>query len=494
MPGEDLDGVHAARVLAAGIDIRRKCLLTRAVAGTGRRERIVVGVVDPAVLRIDDVGRFIEGQHAVPFGRRVAAVNRLGPVKLRIALRNEVRVEVGDVAAGIRVERVVRRVGVDVHHLLVLVERARLGARVRLDERLHRLFHQPHADPLAVGLPHDRAAMGPIGRELALRHAVRRFVGHHDLLRDERLLFGADLIGVAAVGLLRHRLEVLVDVVDAARRVHPAGLVVEALVDEELSPRQRAVGVQAFLADHVRFLAEEERGVRVDQQHRLAGGGVRAGDRDAVRTGRLNQWFDTAGACLAVAHDGSLRGRRRTVERFELRQVDALDVAADAALAEAERHPRLELRDHARLHVRVRRQVIVEAVSPRVHQRLQPLRALVVFRLQIGGIDEELHAQVAPDLLLALSLGEPALRVDEVGLDAVEIVFRLRVHQAEHHVGVGLAVDVRHAPVVTDDRDALRALLNFATSGLTGCGAVWAAQADSEMAARTMSFFIAERF
>ena len=126
----------------------------------------------------------------------------------------------------------------------------------------------------------------------------------------------------------------------------------------------------------------------------------------------------------------------------------------------------------------MRGQVEVEAVGPAVHQRLQPRRALVVLGLQVRRVDEELHAQVAPDLFLAFRFGEPALRVDEVGLDAVEVVFRLRVHQAEHDVGVGLAVDVRHAPVVANDRDALRALLERWRVRIAGCGAVCAAQAD----------------
>ena len=65
-----------------------------------------------------------------------------------------------------------------------------------------------------------------------------------------------------------------------------------------------------------------------------------------------------------------------------------------------------------------------------------------------AGIDEQLHAQVAVDFALALGLGKPALRVDEVRLDAVEIVFRLRVDHAEDGVSVGLAVHVRNAPIV----------------------------------------------
>ncbi len=49
-----------------------------------------------------------------------------------------------------------------------------------------------------------------------------------------------------------------VDVVDAARGVHPAQPVVEPLIDEELAPRQRAVGIQALLTRDVCLFAEEE--------------------------------------------------------------------------------------------------------------------------------------------------------------------------------------------------------------------------------------------
>jgi hypothetical protein len=127
--------------------------------------------------------------------------------------------------------------------------------------------------------------------------------------------------------------------------------------------------------------------------------------------------------------------------------------------AEAQRHPRFELLDDPRLHVGMRRQVEVEAVGPRIHQGLEPLRALAVLHLHVGGVDEELHAEVAIDLLFAFRFGQPALRIDEVGLDAIEVVFGLRVHEAKHHVRIGLAVDMRDAPVVANNRDALGALL-----------------------------------
>ena len=144
------------------------------------------------------------------------------------------------------------------------------------------------------------------------------------------------------------------------------------------------------------------------------------------------------------------------VERLELIEVHPLDVAADAALGERERHPRLEVLDHSWGDVGMRRDVVVEPISVRVHQLLEPLGALGVERLERVGIDEELHAQILVDLRFALRLGEPAHRVDVVRFDAIEVVLGLRVLEPEDRVRVGLAVDVGDAPVVAGDRDVLR--------------------------------------
>ena len=51
------------------------------------------------------------------------------------------------------------------------------------------------------------------------------------------------------------------------------------------------------------------------------------------------------------------------------------------------------------------------------------------------------------------------MRVEIVRLDAIEVVLGLRVDHAEDRVRVGLAVDVRDAPVVAHDRDVLRLAL-----------------------------------
>ena len=95
-------------------------------------------------------------------------------------------------------------------------------------------------------------------------------VGQRDRLRRHRPQLVAVTVGAPAVRPGHDRLGELVDVVDAARRVHPARVRVEALVDEELPPGGRAVGVEPFAARHVLLGAEEEAGVRVDQQQRMA--------------------------------------------------------------------------------------------------------------------------------------------------------------------------------------------------------------------------------
>ena len=61
------------------------------------------------------------------------------------------------------------------------------------------------------------------------------------------------------------------------------------------------------------------------------------------------------------------------------------------------------------------------------------------------------HAQVAIDLGLAFGFAQPAHGIDEVGLDAIEIVLGLGVHEAEDHVTIGPGVDVGNAPVVAND-------------------------------------------
>src|SRR4030095_14103042 len=119
--------------------------------------------------------------------------------------------------------------------------------------------------------------------------------------------------------------------------MHPANLVVETLIDEELTPRGRAVGVEALVADHLQFRTEEKRGVRVDEKQGLAIERVRRRDRRTVRPARLVivRQRRVDGLTGVLAKTGRL-----AVERLQLADVHALDVAADAALRKRQRHPR----------------------------------------------------------------------------------------------------------------------------------------------------------
>ena len=88
--------------------------------------------------------------------------------------------------------------------------------------------------------------------------------------------------------------------------------------------------------------------------------------------------------------------------------------------------------------------------------------------LQRVGLDEQLHAQVAPDRRLALRLGEPALCVDEIGLDTVEVVFGLSIDHAEHGIGIRLALHMGNAKSVAGDADPGRLRPPARHAGLVG--------------------------
>ena len=59
---------------------------------------------------------------------------------------------------------------------------------------------------------------------------------------------------------------------------------------------------------------------------------------------------------------------------------------------------------------------------------------------------------IFPDRALTLRFSQPAEVGEIVGLDAVEIVFRLSVDHAEDGIGVGFTLDVCDAPVISCDR------------------------------------------
>src|SRR5882724_9812868 len=70
--------------------------------------------------------------------------------------------------------------------------------------------------------------------------------------------------------------------------MHPSGPRIETLVDEELPPGDRPIRIEAFSAGHLQLRAEEERGVRIDQEQRVMIVGIRWGNGDSVRSARFH--------------------------------------------------------------------------------------------------------------------------------------------------------------------------------------------------------------
>ncbi len=114
--GQYLYGVHTPEVLRVGRHVERVVLAPRAEF-LRCRERRGIGVLYPAVLRIEYRDDLVDRVNPLPVGRRVAAVDGFGVVELRVAPRHEVAVEVGDISFAVRVDRIVRRVRADVHHV-----------------------------------------------------------------------------------------------------------------------------------------------------------------------------------------------------------------------------------------------------------------------------------------------------------------------------------------------------------------------------------------
>ena len=48
-----------------------------------------------------------------------------------------------------------------------------------------------------------------------------------------------------------------------------------------------------------------------------------------------------------------------------------------------------------------------------------------------------------------------AERADVIALDPIEVILALGVDEPEHRIGIGMAMNMRNAPVITGDRDGL---------------------------------------
>jgi hypothetical protein len=120
-----------------------------------------------------------------------------------------------------------------------------------------------------------------VGGKGLRRHAARRAVRHLDDLDTHRPQLTAAAVKEPA--LCPHNgLSELIDIIRARRRVHPAHVFVEALVDKELPPCHRPIGVEAMVARHLQFRPKKERSVRIDEQQGMAVFRDRRRNRDAV--------------------------------------------------------------------------------------------------------------------------------------------------------------------------------------------------------------------
>src|ERR1039458_9603909 len=101
--------------------------------------------------------------------------------------------------------------------------------------------------------------MRAVDGEMLFGHAIAGPVPHGDRRGRHRTLFGPVFVDIA-VAIFLYGFEILIDGIDAAGGVHPAGALVETLVDEELPPRHGAVGIEPLLTGHLQFRATEKSG------------------------------------------------------------------------------------------------------------------------------------------------------------------------------------------------------------------------------------------
>src|SRR5216683_2931269 len=177
---QDPDGVKTARGFCAGLDIYGVVLLAQ-TAFTSAGPWPVVAVVEPAAFRVQQLRKFVNGEETLPIGCRIAAVDGLGVVEPGVATRDEVAVEVGDVASRVGEDGVVGGVRFQLQRFAERFVVFRLGADVRLRQGFDRFLHEPNAYPFAVVVANDGAVMAEVDGELLLGHAVGGLVWDCDL-------------------------------------------------------------------------------------------------------------------------------------------------------------------------------------------------------------------------------------------------------------------------------------------------------------------------
>src|SRR4051812_30134187 len=155
--------------------------------------------------------------------------------------------------------------------------------------------------------------MGEISPEFACGELpVRKSVADLDRSNPKRPA-GAAVTVTAGPALLLDLFGKFIDHIDAARRMHPAEVRVEALVDEELPPGRRTVSVEPLVPRHLQLRAEVPAGVRVDEQQRVAVRGQPGRDGDAV------------GALALDPGRRTVRSRLARIEASQIVEIDPLD-------------------------------------------------------------------------------------------------------------------------------------------------------------------------
>src|SRR5690242_2572324 len=137
-------------------------------------------------------------------------------------------------------------------------------------------------------------------------------------------------------------------------------MIVEALVDKELSPRNGAVGIQSLFAYAMNFGAEIKRRVRIDQQQCMTILSPRGCYRKTIRAlwfFGLHGFVDLHLGCSLVL-----------VECFQLRDCDVGEIAADTSFTEKQRIPCMEFMEKFRIGILMCQQEIIHAVSESVHE------------------------------------------------------------------------------------------------------------------------------
>ena len=142
--------------------------------------------------------------------------------------------------------------------------------------------------------------------------------------------------------------------------MHPARMFVKALIDEKLTPCGCAISVQPLLAHDMTFAAKIKACVRINQQHRIAGLSVCAGNCNPVRATRLIGRVDNFAR--------GLLWRAIAIKCANATKWYLLNIPANGAFKEIHCHPRLKLGDQLWRHFRVRRQIIVQPVRPSLTQ------------------------------------------------------------------------------------------------------------------------------